>query len=147
MNIFENKAFFLNFDDNSTIERVLNSHKKWFLGEATLPIYMHESVASSSKTLSDSEMASSASTVQIRYLKANASLADIQPSLVAVQQNKYEDIQIGYTRSLQIFFSHSSNLFLNRYHLLRMKPSNICTHALDIYKTLIKTIQIDSTTW
>lgn len=100
------QAFQLNFDDYFTIQRILNSYKKWFLCESTLPLFM------------------------------------LEPD-----NDNDTSIKIGFTRSLQLFFSNSLYLFLNRYNLQRDKIQNILLVTLDIYKIFLKKIQIDYNTW
>ena len=42
------QVYFLNFEDFTTIQRVLSAYKKWFLKEAKTPSFMHEVPSTSS---------------------------------------------------------------------------------------------------
>lgn len=57
------------------------------------------------------------------------------------------EVQIGFTRSFQIFIIDSSLLFTNRFYLQRERINDTCILALDIYKLLITRVQMDPNTW
>lgn len=90
-----------------------------------LPTYPRtSSVSSTSSALSASSVA--------------AAIANIDPVLLT---------RIGYAKSLQIFFYHSSNLLLNRNNLHKDKIKNVSCYVLEIYKMFIRKIKMDHYTW
>jgi hypothetical protein len=59
-----------------------------------------------------------------------------------------DQLRIGQVRCLQIFLYHSSQLLLNKSnYVAREKCRNVCCYLLDIYKTIVKKLKMDSYTW
>lgn len=61
--------------------------------------------------------------------------------------NQDMEIQIGFIRSFQMFIIDSSLLFSNRFYLQRERINDTCILALNIYKRLIRIVQMDQNTW
>ncbi|CAF0829024.1 unnamed protein product [Brachionus calyciflorus] len=170
-------TYFLNFDENSqTVKLVLDAYKKWFLSEAKLPAFMlepikyelpnknvdflnsgdfqeqpndHEnpvfSLNQSGENNGENENFEIEKTPSVSSSSSILSLKTTNQSDIMQQQSL---TRIGSVKCLQIFYYHSYNLLLNRANLQRPdKIKNICCYLLDIYKTFIKKIQMDSYTW
>lgn len=145
-------VYFLNFDEGSnTVRVVLDAYKKWFLNEAKPPAFMLEPIKSDECDSLDQEavaasvfsLNNSSEKTEVENDEGESVLSNRSVSLTIKNENR-----IGTIKCLQIFFYHSSNLLLNRINLQRSdKIKNICCYALDIYKTFIKKIQMDSYTW
>jgi hypothetical protein len=157
-------VYFLNFDDYTTIQRVLSAYKKWFLKEAKMPSFMQETLPNGyhpqqqiqqqlpttpSITSENLDNSSMSATSIIDDEKSNWSSIDEQHFRNQSSYTIYlEQTRIGYIRCLQIFFYHSSNLLLNRQNLRdRDRIKNVCCYTLEIYKLFIRKIKMDQTTW
>lgn len=166
------QTYFLNFEDCTTIQQVLNAYKKWFLKETVPPSFMNEPLASSAgyhqmpatpnsifhtADLSDTSMSMSimdderSNWSEEQAFQRTPSLSiSAGSNIVPTGYSSVvygEQTRVGYMRCLQIFFFHSSNLLLNRTNLQRDKIKNICCYTLDIYKLFIRKIKMDNQTW
>jgi hypothetical protein len=161
-------VYFLNFDDYTTIQRVLSAYKKWFLKEAKMPSFMQEALPNgyhhsqqqqqqqqlNTPVLTNDNLDSSSmsATSIIDDDKSNWSSNNFNDEQhfrnQSIYTNYLEQTRIGYIRCLQIFFYHSSNLLLNRQNLRdRDRIKNVCCYTLEIYKLFIRKIKMDQTTW
>jgi hypothetical protein len=114
------------FQSNDTTNEELSSNKL-YANEDSLPNPRTSSVSSTSSAFNTSNYST----------LSGSNASSIQDNL----------IRIGYTKCLQIFLYHSSNLLLNRNNLHKDKIKNVSCYVLEIYKMFIRKIKMDHYTW